>query len=111
MTPTFNGGAVDTGAGRATISGVGAAANAGKISRPSSVASNAARLIVTMNAHDEAVHTPRVGAADPEMEASQCQLFAGLRQVTNRGGDEAADGVVFVVAEIGAELLVEIGDR
>src|SRR5690242_14710933 len=49
--------------------------------------------VVAMDAEHEAVHAAAVGAADAEVEAAHRQFLAGLRQVADGGGDEAADGV------------------
>ena len=56
------------------------------------------------------VQATGVGARHPEAEAAEGQLFAGFRQMADGSGDQAADGVVFVVVEIGAETRVEIGN-
>ena len=64
-----------------------------------------------MHAHVQRMQAARIGAGDAEREAAQGQFLAGFRQVADRGGDQAADGVVFVVVEVGAEAFVEIGDR
>src|SRR5688572_28102399 len=55
---------------------------------------------VTQHPDVEGVHAARVGAGDPEHEASQREFLAGFGQVADRGRDQAADGVVFVVIEI-----------
>src|SRR3546814_16283701 len=57
------------------------------------------------------MQAPRIGAGDAEAEAAQRQFLAGLGQVADRRGDQAPDGVVFVVVEVGAEALVEVLDR
>src|SRR3546814_20078604 len=57
------------------------------------------------------MQAPRIGAGDAEAEAAQRQLLAGLGQVADRRGDQATDGVVLVVVEVGAEALVEVLDR
>src|SRR3546814_21004042 len=54
------------------------------------------------------MQAPRIGAGDAEAEAAQRQFLAGLGQVADRRGDQATDGVVFVVVEVGAEALVEV---
>src|SRR5690606_35351638 len=48
----------------------------------------------------------RVGAGDAEGEAAEGQFLSHLGQVADRRGDQAADGVVFVVVEVGAEAFV-----
>src|SRR5579883_2396524 len=62
-------------------------------------------------AHPELQHAPIVGAGDAEDEAIQRGLLAGFGQVADFGGDHAADGVVLLVRERAAELLVEVLDR
>ena len=64
-----------------------------------------------MDIDDEAVDPARVGMADPEMEAAEGQLFAGFRKMADGSGDVAGNGVIFIVRKIGAELLVEFGNR
>src|SRR3546814_6741261 len=63
------------------------------------------------DAHQQRMQAPCIGAGDAEAEAAQRQLLAGLGQVADRRGDQATDGVVFVVVEVGAEALVEVLDR
>src|SRR5687768_9831328 len=67
--------------------------------------------LLTMHADMQRMQPPRVGARDAEGEATQRQLLASFGQMADGGGDQSADGVVFVVVEVGAEALVEIGDR
>src|SRR5688572_5487098 len=96
--------------------GAAAAAPANPSSTATSEASATSRRstapsVLGMHADDERVHAAAVGAADAEMEPPERQFLAGFGQVADRRRDEAADRVVFVVREVGAEALVEIGDR
>ncbi len=59
----------------------------------------------------ERMHAAHIGAGHAEHVATERQLLAGFGQVADRGGDQAADGVVFVFIEVGAEALVEVLDR
>src|SRR5690606_6367660 len=68
-------------------------------------------VVVGMHAHVQRVQAACVGAGHAEAEAAQGELLARLGQVADRGGHQAADRVVLVVVEIGAEALVEIVDR
>src|SRR5687768_6380952 len=61
------------------------------------------KLDVRMHAQVQRVQPARVGARDAEAEAAQGQFLSGLREVPDRGRDQAADGVVLVVVEVGAE--------
>src|SRR5690606_19796948 len=70
-----------------------------------------ASAVIAPDAHQQCVQAPRVRARDAEAETTQGKLLAGLGQVADRRGDQAADGVVLVVVEVGAEALVEVGDR
>src|SRR4249919_1281373 len=65
---------------------------------------------VGMHADMQGVQAARIGAGHAEAEAAQREFLAGFRQVADRGGEQAADGVVFVVVEIGAEAFVKIAD-
>src|SRR5690606_2936908 len=67
--------------------------------------------VIAVDADQQRMQAARVGTRDPEAEAAERQLLAGLGQVADGRGDQAADGVVLVVAEVGAEALVEVGDR
>src|SRR5688572_15044837 len=53
-------------------------------------------LCLGMHAHVEGVQPPRIGARDAEAEATQRQFLARLRQMSDRRGEQAADGVVLV---------------
>src|SRR3546814_18401717 len=64
--------------------------------------------VIAADAHQQRMQAPCSGAGDAEAEAAQRQLLAGLGQVADRRGDQATDGVVFVVVEVGAEALVEV---
>src|SRR5690606_28547103 len=77
----------------------------------SSAANTARSALFAMHAHVQRVQPSRVGAGDAEAEAPERQFLAGFRQVPDRRGDQAADGVVLVVVEVGAEALVEVADR
>src|SRR4249919_471671 len=46
---------------------------------------------VTVDAHVQRMQSPCVGARDAEAETAQRQFLAGLGQVPDRGGDQAAD--------------------
>ena len=63
-----------------------------------------------MHAHVQRMQPARIRARHPEPEPPQRQLLAGLGQVPDRRGHQAADGVVFIVAEVRAEALVEVLD-
>ena len=67
--------------------------------------------VIRMHRHVQGEQATRVGPRDREAEATQREFLAGFRQVADGIGDQAADRVVLVVVEIGAEALVEIGDR
>ena len=56
------------------------------------------------------MHAARIGPCHPEQETAQRQFLAGFGQMADGGGDQAADGVVLVVREVGAEAFVEVGD-
>src|SRR5690606_16627959 len=64
--------------------------------------------VIAVDADQQRMQAARVGTRDAEAEAAERQLLAGLGQVADGRGDQAADGVVLVVAEVGAEALVEI---
>src|SRR5690554_2620088 len=83
----------------------------GMRSGPADMPADARRDSVAMDRQVQRVQPARVGAGDAEAEAAQRQLFAGFRQVADGGSDQAADGVVLVVVEVGAEALVEVVDR
>src|SRR5690606_3064298 len=61
--------------------------------------------------HVQRVQPARVGAGHAEAEAAEGEFLAGLWQVADGRGDQAADGVVLVVVEVGAEAFVEVVDR
>src|SRR5690606_19311955 len=88
-----------------------AAARAGNRQSSNSSRYRQERSGIGMHADHETVHAPGIGTADPEVEAAQGQFLARFRQVADGGNHQAADGVVLVVGEVGAELPVEIGDR
>src|SRR5690606_22584031 len=67
--------------------------------------------VIAVDADQQRMQAARVGTRDAEAEAAERQLLAGLGQVADGRGDQAADGVVLVVAEVGAEALVEICNR
>src|SRR5687767_14727712 len=108
-TPMRGVASLEVGAGTAMpVSGIGspgtaASARAANSARPATHhAANAGtgprpRLAGAMDGEHEVVHAPAVGAADAEVQAAERELLAGFREVADRGGDEAADGVVLVV--------------
>src|SRR5207342_3741428 len=59
----------------------------------------------------ERMHAARVCRGDPEHEAAHREFLAGFRQMANGRRDQATDGVVLVVVEVGVEALVEVRDR
>src|SRR5690606_417926 len=66
---------------------------------------------LAMHAHVQGMQAARIGARDPEAEASQGQFLAGFRQVADGCGHQATDGVVLVVVEVRPEAFVEVADR
>src|SRR5690606_16662286 len=85
--------------------GVGAACSTPATSHSTSRSS---QRLVAMHADVQGMQAARVRPRDAEAEAAQGQLLAGLGQVADGRGDQAADGVVLVVVEVGAEALVEV---
>src|SRR5688572_20610933 len=84
---------------RGALAGVAAAIGWGIRPATSSKSAASAALGPGIDADHEALHAPAVGATDAEMESAEAELLAGLRQVADRRGDQAADGVVLVVGE------------
>src|SRR5690606_34537885 len=64
-----------------------------------------ASAVITADAHQQRMQAPCVGTRDAEAEAAERQFLPGVGQVPDRRGDQASDGVVFVVVEVGAEAL------
>src|SRR5690606_2411799 len=67
--------------------------------------------VIAVDADQQRMQAARVGPRDAEAEASQRQFLAGLGQVADGRRDQAADGVVLVVAKVRAEAFVEVGNR
>src|SRR5690348_7513292 len=104
-----------TAVGASSAGGTASCASATRGSHAAASASIAASTrrtaLFAMHAHVQRMQPARIGARHAEAEAAERQLLAGFRQVPDRRGHEAADGVVLVVVEVGAEALVEIADR
>src|SRR5690606_22257930 len=66
---------------------------------------------VAEHGHVQRVQPARVGTRHAEAEAAEGELLAGLGQVADGRGHQAADGVVLVVIEVGAEAFVEVVNR
>src|SRR5690606_22089706 len=95
---------------QATHSSTSAASQARRATAATRAARAPAPASVAMDGQVEGVQAAGVGARHAEAEAPEAQLLAGLREVADGGGHQAADGVVLVVVEIGAEALVEVVD-
>src|SRR5207342_1786625 len=83
--------------------GVGAADNPPETRARISNSSRRTRSVIGMHADMQRMQSARICARDAETEAAEREFLAGLRQVSDRGRHQPADGVVFVVVEIGAE--------
>src|SRR5690606_10766874 len=81
---------------QATHSSTSAASQARRATAATRAARAPAPASVAMDGQVEGVQAAGVGARHAEAEAPEAQLLAGLREVADGGGHQAADGVVLV---------------